>query len=137
MKDLLSLACKDPLFVFDGKFYNQIDGVAMGSPLGPTLANSFINFHEKIWLLECPLAFKPKFYRRYVDDIFLLFNSVEQLEKFKTFLNSKHPNINYFTSEIEIDGKLPFLDMLVDRNGGKITTSVYRKPTFTGLYTHA
>ena len=39
-------------------------------------------------------------------------------------------------AELENEGKLPFLDMLVDRNDGKITTSVYRKPTFTGVYTH-
>lgn len=70
-----------------------------------------------------------------MDDIFVLFDCLEKLEKFKEYLNSKHPNIN-FTSEIEVDGKLPFLDILIDRNGGKITTSVYRKPTFTGLYTH-
>ena len=135
MKELLSLACKETLFLFDGTFYKQIDGVAMGSPLGPHLANSFMCYYEQIWLEDCPEQFKPKFYRRYVDDIFVLCNSLEQLEQFKNYLNSKHQNIN-FTSETEIDGRLPFLDMVVDRNGGKVTTSVYRKPTFTGLYTH-
>ena len=135
MKQLLNLASKDTLFLFDGVYYTQIDGVAMGSPLGPHFANAFMNYHEKIWLNDCPFEIKPKYYRRYVDDIFVLFESVEQLEKFKTYLNSKHPNIN-FTHELEKDGKLPFLDILIDRNNGKITTSVYRKPTFTGIYTH-
>ena len=50
-------------------------------------------------------------------------------------LMEKHQNIN-FTIELEKDGKLPFLDILIDRNNGGITTSVYRKPTFTGVYTH-
>ena len=135
MKQLLNLACKNTLFVFDGVYYNQIDGVAMGSPLGPHFANSFMNYHEKIWLEECPFEFKPKFYRRYVDDIFVLFENEKQLEKFRDYLNSKHKNIN-FTMELEKDGTLPFLDMLIDRNNGQITTSVYRKPTFTGVYTH-
>ena len=135
MKNLLNLACKNTLFIFDGIFYNQIDGVAMGSPLGPHFANSFMNYHEKIWLEECPPEFKPKFYRRYVDDIFVLFEMEDQLEKFKAYLNSKHKNIK-FTSELEHDGKLPFLDMLIDRNNGQMTTSIYRKPTFTGVYTH-
>ena len=85
----------------------------------PCLANVFMNFHEQIWLNECPAEMKPKFYRRYVDDIFVLFDSIEKLEKFKEYLNSKHENIN-FTSEIEKDGKLPFLDMLIDRNNGVI-----------------
>ena len=57
------------------------------------------------------------------------------MELFKAYLNSQHNNIK-FTSELENAGKWPFLDMLIDRNDGKITTSVYRKPTFTGVYTH-
>ena len=132
---LLTLATKESLFLFDGEYYYQTDGVAMGSPLGPTLANLFMSHYEQIWLRECPLEFKPKFYRRYVDDIFILVEKIEHLEKFKEYLNSKHKNI-HFTSEIETEGKLPFLDVLIDRNGEKIVTSVYRKPTFTGVYTH-
>ena len=47
-------------FIFNCKFYNQIDGVAMGSPLAPTLANIFTGFHESKWLNEYNLS-KPKF----------------------------------------------------------------------------
>ena len=71
----------------------------------------------------------------YVDDIFILCEKLEHLGMFKDYLNSKHENIN-FTSEIENEGKLPFLDILIDRSDGKIVTSVYRKSTFTGVYTH-
>ena len=49
-KELLSLATKDSHFIFDGTLYKQIDGVAMGSPLGPTLANAFLVYHKKNWL---------------------------------------------------------------------------------------
>ena len=107
----------------------------MGSPLGPQLANSFMSYYEQIWLNDCPLEYKPKFYRRYVDDIFVLFDKPEHLEMFKDYFNSKHKNIK-FTVEIENEGKLPFLDILIDRSDGKIVTSVYRKSTFTGVYTH-
>ena len=41
-KQLLELATKNSFFMFNGNLYQQIDGVAMGSPLGPTLANSFL-----------------------------------------------------------------------------------------------
>ena len=34
-------------FSFDGVMYRQTDGVAMGSPLGPVLANIFVGFHEE------------------------------------------------------------------------------------------
>ena len=46
-KELLSLATKDSHFIFDGTLYKQIDGVAMGCLLGPTLANTFLVYHEK------------------------------------------------------------------------------------------
>ena len=37
--NLLTVATKESFFMFNNKFYKQIDGVAMGSPLGPALAN--------------------------------------------------------------------------------------------------
>ena len=49
--------------------YQQIDAGAMGSPLGPTLANTFLCHYEKEWLDSCPIEFKPKLYKTYVDDI--------------------------------------------------------------------
>ena len=35
LTELLRIATKDQLFQFDGQLYEQVDGVAMGSPLGP------------------------------------------------------------------------------------------------------
>ena len=107
----------------------------MGNPLGPTLANAFLSHHEVEWLRDCPISFKPLLYRRYVDDTFLAFRSQEHIPLFLEYLNSKHPNIE-FTSEKENDGNLPFLDILVSRqNDHSFKTSIYRKPTFTGLTT--
>ena len=45
----------------------------MGSPLGLALANAFLVHFEKNWLQNCPSDYKPHYYRRYVDDIFVLF----------------------------------------------------------------
>ena len=74
-KELLSLATKDSHFTFDGTLYKQIDGVTMGPPpLGPTLANAFLVYNKKDWLECCPLEYRSLYYRRYVDDIFVLFN---------------------------------------------------------------
>ena len=134
-KELLSLATKESYFIFNEFLYKQIDGVAMGSPLGPTLANAFLCFYEKKWLDKCPKEFKPVYYRRYVDDIFVLFRSRDHLVKFRDYLNKCHPNMK-FSFEEEKNGKLPFLDVEVSREGNKFVTSVYRKPTFSGVYTH-
>ena len=123
---------KDSPFLFNNKLYTQTDGVAMGSPLCPTFANCFLSFHEENWLDECPLSFKPLYYRRYVDDTFLLFKDPLHIPKFQHYLNSKHENIK-FTVEHETEGKIPFLDVMLTRQDNTISTSIYRKPTFTGL----
>ena len=70
---LLKIIMFESLFIFDGKIYGQCDGVAIGSRLGPTLANVFMCPFENIWLENCPAHFKPFVYRRFLDDIFLLF----------------------------------------------------------------
>ena len=44
---LLQFATKDQLFQFEGILYQQMDGVAMGSPLGPLVANAFLCSLEK------------------------------------------------------------------------------------------
>ena len=129
---LLTLAIKDSPFLFNNKLYAQTDGVSMGSCLGPTLANAFLCHHETNWLNECPPEFKPKFYKRYVDDTFLIFEKSQHIPKFLNYLNSKHPNIE-FTCDMESEGSIPFLDVFVTRIDNTLRTTVYRKPTFTGL----
>lgn len=134
-KVLLDLATKKSCFRFNDIFYKQVDGVAMGSPLGPTLANIFLSHHEQIWLNNCPVAFKPLYYRRYVDDVFVLFRDKSHVLKFKEYLNKQHKNI-HFTHEEEKDNNLSFLDILVTRDGEHFLTSLYRKATFSGVYTN-
>ena len=133
-RKLLNFAVKDNHFVFNGQLYDQIDGVAMGSPLGPSIANIFICALEQKYLNGCPSEFKPVLYRRYVDDTFCLFRHREHVDKFLEHINNFHPNIK-FTVEVEEDNNLPFLDVLVTHEQTGFSTSLYRKKTFTGLYT--
>ena len=102
----------------------------MGSPLGPLLANIFLCFHEIRWLKDCPVHFKPLHYRRYVDDFFAVFRSRDHIIPFL-----EHPNIK-FTYEIEKDHCLSFLDVNIMFSNGIFSKSVYRKPTFTGLFSN-
>ena len=80
-------------FLFLTSFYHQIDGVAKGFPLGPTLANSFLCYYEKEWLDSGPVEFKPKLCKRYVDDIFLMIQSRDHVKTFIDYMNTKIPNI--------------------------------------------
>ena len=120
----------ESFFIFDGKFYEQCDAVVMGSPVGRTLANVFMCHFENIWLENCPSHFKPIVYRRFVDDTFVLFRSKDHVEKFRNYLNKQHKNIK-FTSEIEENGSLSFLDIKISCENNKFVTSVYCKPTFS------
>ena len=67
----------------------------MGSPLGPTLANIFLYNHETTCLKNCPKSFKPLYYKRYVDGIFVLFEKPEQVLRFVNYMNKRHKNIKF------------------------------------------
>ena len=128
---LLNVATDSTYFLFNNKIYKQIDGMAMGSPLGPVFANIFMNSLEEKYLSQCPIEIKPKYYKRYVDDTFTVFENIHQAEEFLNYINTFHTNIK-FTIDIERDRKLPFLDVLVNKEDG-IKFTVFRKKTFTGL----
>jgi len=74
-------------------------------------------------------------YQRYVDDTFAIFKTENDSEIFYNKLNLLHPSLK-FIMEKETDGTLPFLDVKIEKDTNKFLTSVYRKPTFIGQYTH-
>ena len=130
LKKLFVIATSQTHFIFENNYYDQIDGVAMGSPLAPILANLFMGHHERLWLQDCSNC-KPDFYKRYVDDIFAVFENEEKALKFFDYINNKHPNIK-FTMEKEQDKQIAFLDVLINNNDS-LKTSIFHKKTYTGL----
>ena len=107
LKVLLEFATKKSHFIFDGQYYDQVDGVAMGSPLGPVLANIFMRHFEEKWVLSNNS--RPSVWFRYVDDTFTLFESKHAAIRFLQFLNNCHANIK-FTFEFEENSTIPCLD---------------------------
>ena len=132
---MLSLTTKEWIILFDMAFYTQVDGVAIGSPLGPSLANVFLCHHETKCLNDRPEKFNPVFYKRYVDDIFVLLKRPEHVEPFVDYMNSKHKNIS-FSFETKKNEQMSFLNINVFRENGKFATNFYRKETFTAVYTN-
>ena len=116
------------LFQFDGKLYQQTDGVAMGSPLAPSLANLFVGEMENRHLNENKT--KVKYYTRFVDDVLTIFEQ-DEVNSFHNFINSWHDNLKF---TVEVGGNsIPFLDINIEINNENLCTTVYRKPTYTGL----
>ena len=104
----------------------------MGSPLGPLMANTFLCSLEKQLKLRNKL---PSFYRRYVDDTLTIMKDEVSAYSFLHVFNDLHPSIS-FTMELSTQNTLPFLGMVLRKDGQTITTSVYVEPTNTGILLH-
>ena len=72
-------ATKSVEFSFDNIMYQQVNGVAMGSPLGPTHANIFVGFYEHLLFKKFS---KPRLYFRYVDDTCAMFSNETECNQF-------------------------------------------------------
>ena len=129
---LLEFCITSTYFSFEGKFYEQVEGAAMGSPLSPIVANIYMETFEVEAISSAPSP--PIFWKRYVDDTFTILESSKK-EEFLIHLNSIDQQIQFTSEESREDGAMPFLDILVSPGrDGSLSTSVYRKPTHTDLY---
>jgi len=128
---LLEFCLDATCFSFRGVFYKQKHGTAMGSPVSSVVSDLCMeNLESDIFACQ---RFHVKVWKRYVDDTFVVLPRSE-LEDFHLYLNSLNPHIQ-FTVEVENEGLLPFLDVKVTRGtDGRLSTSVYRKPTHTDRY---
>ena len=101
---LLAMVSVNVLFVDkDGVFYRQCDGVAMGSVVGPLLANIFLSQFDD------ELSSYSKFFFRYVDDIIRTLKTGGK-NYLLDFLNSMHPNFKCTLEEVDPVTGLPFFD---------------------------
>ena len=128
---LLEFCLKATYFSFRGKYYQQIFGTAMSFPVSVVIADIVMENIEQRALNS--FSHPPIFWKRCVDDtcVALLPSLVDS---FHQHLNSIEPSIQFMV-EIENNGCLPFLDILITRNSdGSLSTSVYQKQTHTNQY---
>ena len=92
-------------FNFNDTIYRQTDGVTMGSPLGPSVANMFVGYQEIKLFLNVK---KPLIYYRYVDDTFAVFENEVDYEKSLSLPKSLHSSLR-FTFLKELNSSLRFL----------------------------
>ncbi|EYB93810.1 hypothetical protein Y032_0178g645 [Ancylostoma ceylanicum] len=114
LRELLvaTLACN--IFQFDGEFYAQKRGLAMGLRISPLLAIVYLDRIERKSLISGIL-----FYKRYVDDVFVISSSDEELHIMLENLNTCDPNIKFTTELPDENGYLSFLNTKVRINEGR------------------
>ncbi|XP_068713221.1 uncharacterized protein [Montipora foliosa] len=120
-------SCEVVLSTHDS-FYKPVDGLAMGSPPAPHLANGWLSQFENL------IKDDAKIYDRYIDDILREIKRSRVEQKLEE-INNLHRNLIEFTLEKEVDHKLSFLDMRLihDHETGTLSSTWYFKPTDTGL----
>ena len=133
--ELLQFVLTTTYVSFRGSIYRQIFGAAMGSPVSFIVANLFMEWLEQEAIATAPMECKPKFWRRYVDDILKIIHK-DGTQKLTDHLNTVDPTRNIkFTHEEEDQGRIPFLDTLIARKpDGSVKLLVYRKKTHTDQY---
>ncbi|KFD60951.1 hypothetical protein M514_13377 [Trichuris suis] len=120
-------------FHFQGAHFSQTQGVPMGSPLSPVLAEFFMEHLEQRAFACDNFTRRVEFFKRYVDDIFAIVKKGHE-QSFLHHLNGLFTEHIKFTIEKEHGGRLPFLDALVIKDGHRLKTTVYRKPRNTDRY---
>ena len=68
---LLEFYLTNTYFLFHGKYYEQVQGAAMGSPISPLIVNLFMEEFEVKALSSCPHP--PSLWIRFVDDTFVIY----------------------------------------------------------------
>ena len=118
-------------FSNNGRFYRQLHGCSMGSPISPILANLVMEHFEQRALESYP-GTQPRPWLRYVNDTFVIINRTEQDNFFTHISINDHVK---FTQKKCSNNQLAFLDCKIKiSNSHKVTTAVYRKPIHTDHY---
>ena len=129
---LLEFCLKTTYFHFQDRFFEQLQGAAMGSPINPIVANLYMEYFENktINTDECP----PRVWKRFVDDTFVIIEANKK-QGFLDHINSVDYSSILQLRMLEQMGPFLFLGTIVmPQSDGSLLTSVYRKPTHTDQY---
>ena len=119
---LLEFCLRSTYFTFKGRFYEQQEGAAMGSPISLIVANLYMEDLETKAIQSAKKP--PSFWRRFVDDTLIIMKS-SQVESFLQHLNSIDHHIQFTKEDSRPDGSIPFLDILITpREDSRLKTTV-------------
>lgn len=138
--EALKIILENNFFSFNKDYFKQTKGTAMGTKVAPTYATLVLGFleekmYEKIKTKkdENLATYIRKEWKRYLDDCFMFWErSTSDLVYFEKVLNSLHESIQFKMQQST--EKLPFLDVMVIKNGTSIITDIYFKTTDSKQY---
>ena len=137
--DCIKLILKNNTFHFNGKYYVQTKGTAMGTKMAPNYANMAIAFIEERMYNLCETNYSQEYtsyikanWKRYLDDCVIIWDDRYEISDFHNILNSLHKDINFTVDKNK--HTLPFLDIQVNLPNNEINTDVYYKSTDTHQY---
>ena len=129
LKQMFEFILKGNYFEFKDQIYLQIHGTSMGTPMAPNFANIFMSQLENRIITHAPDKLRPFLWKRYIDDIIIIWQHGEQtLKKFIEHANSIHDTIK-FEGDYSKD-RINFLDTTIYFNDNRILEStLFIKPT--------
>ena len=128
--ELVNIVVRQTAFSFNDMIFQQTQGLAKGNPISPFLADIFMSNLEVKVVQNFPHI--HRLWNRYVDDVLSVLKE-KYLNEALQILNKQDDSVK-FTIEIEIEGELPFLDLLIQRTDNQLNVSIYRKPTSSEVY---
>ena len=102
---LLEFCLVNTYFLFNGQFFEQTKGAAMGSPVSPIVANIYMEAFEERALSTA--LHPPKIWKRYVDDTFVV-QLQSQRDEFFHHINQVDTSIKFTMEEAGPNGSIPF-----------------------------
>ena len=131
--NLLHVVLSNTYFTFEKRIFQQIKGLPMGSPLSGLMAIIFMDNIERQALQQVPSI---PFFKRYVDDCFMLTQNEQTAREFHAILNSQNENVKF---EIELpsnDNCLSLLDFTISTNNSRPSFEFYKKSARKNTFVH-
>ena len=127
--ELVEVVLQQNFFIFDDRIYKMTDGLPMGSPISAILAEIHMNYIENIIHTNTTYKDGIAIWKRYVDDIFAIWDKTISLDDFLEYINNISTSIK-FTTEIQDENEqLNFLNLTLTKHNDTIKHKIYRKPT--------
>ena len=133
---MLTTIIKQNYFQYNNQWFQPEKGVAMGSPISSTIAEIYLQYMEQIYIKHWLESKEITYYRRYVDDILIIYNIDNTNEqKISHYINNIDKNLQFKPTNEE-NNTISYLDLSVYRNNNNLDLSIYRKPTSTDTCIH-